>query len=190
MADVPRCLTVAELQALIDGSLPQARQAAAETHLESCDGCRRALEAQTGHASLIPPEVAGAASATRSMALEDAMRKLKSDTDDPAETLVSDTHAPSWLPTLSPSDDPRSLGRLGSYEILEVIGRGGMGTVFKARDRRLDRLVAVKVLNPDLAASGPARQRFLQEARSAAAVTHDHVVTIHAVDEAGERRFW
>jgi eukaryotic-like serine/threonine-protein kinase len=189
MADVPRCLTVAELQALIDGSLPQERQAAAETHLESCDGCRQALEAQAGHANGIPLEVAGAASATRSMALEDAMRKLKSDTDDPAETVATDTHAPSWLPTLSPSDDPRSLGRLGSYEILEVIGRGGMGTVFKARDQRLDRLVAVKVLNPDLAASGPARQRFLQEARSAAAVTHDHVVTIHAVDEAGGAPF-
>jgi serine/threonine-protein kinase len=73
---------------------------------------------------------------------------------------------------------------LGGYEILELLGRGGMGIVFKGRDRKLERLVAVKVLSPDLASSTTARKRFLGEARSAAAVTHEHVVTIHAVDEA------
>ncbi len=189
MAESPECLTAVELQALVDGNLPISRQTLAESHLESCEACRRNLEAMADQGRLIPPQIAAAASATRSMALEDAMQKLKSDTDDPEETLVTDSHSPSWLPTLGSSDDPRSLGRLGNYEILEVIGRGGMGTVFNARDQRLDRLVAVKVLNPDLAASGPARQRFLQEARSAAAVTHDHVVTIHAVDEAGGAPF-
>ena len=61
--------------------------------------------------------------------------------------------------------------------------------MLKARDAKLERLVAVKVLNPDLASNGPARARFLREARSAAAVTHEHVVTIHAVDEANEMPF-
>jgi serine/threonine protein kinase len=169
--------------------LPPTRQASVEAHLDSCDTCRQVLESLADQADLISPQVAAAASATRSIALDEAIRHLKSDTDDPAETLVADTRGPAWLPSLSASDDPHSLGRLGNYEILEVIGRGGMGTVFKARDRRLDRLVAIKVLNPELAASGPARQRFLQEARSAAAVTHDHVVTIHAVDEAAGAPF-
>src|SRR5262249_3881457 len=66
-----------------------------------------------------------------------------------------------------------------------VIGGGGMGVVLKAFDENLHRVVAVKVMAPQLAASATARQRFTREARAAAAVTHDHVVTLHAVEEAG-----
>src|SRR5262249_57760519 len=65
-----------------------------------------------------------------------------------------------------------------------VIGGGGMGVVLKAFDENLHRVVAIKVMAPQLAASATARQRFVREARAAAAVTHDHVVTIHAVEEA------
>jgi eukaryotic-like serine/threonine-protein kinase len=189
MSEAPECLAVAELQALIDGGLPPERQASAEAHLESCETCRQHLDSLATRGNPIPPDVAAAASDTRSMALEEAMRNLKNDTDEPAETAVEARHAQYFLPTLAPSTDPHSLGRLGGYEILEVIGRGGMGTVFKAHDRGLERLVAVKVLNPDLAANGAARQSFLQEARSAAAITHDHVVTIHAVEEASGTPF-
>jgi hypothetical protein len=84
---------------------------------------------------------------------------------------------------LAPSQKPGSLGRLDHYEILEVVGRGGMGVVLKAFDEKLRRVVAIKVLAPELAASGTARQRFTREARAAAAVSHEHVVTIHAVEE-------
>ena len=87
-----------------------------------------------------------------------------------------------WLDFLAPSDDPRSLGRLGPYEVLSVIGQGGMGIVLKAFDSALDRAVALKVLAPQLAASGAARRRFAREARAAAAVVHEHVVAIHAVN--------
>jgi hypothetical protein len=85
---------------------------------------------------------------------------------------------------LAPPTRPDSLGRLGHYEVLEVLGRGGFGTVFKAFDDQLHRVVAVKVLAPQLAASGTARERFLREARAAAAVRDDHVVNIHAVQPA------
>ncbi len=88
------------------------------------------------------------------------------------------------LEFLAPSDRPGSLGRLGPYEILQHIGQGGMGVVFRALDERLSRIVAVKMLAPALAASKPARMRFEREARAAAAVCHENVVTIHAVDEA------
>ncbi|HUR53449.1 MAG TPA: serine/threonine protein kinase, partial [Gemmataceae bacterium] len=71
------------------------------------------------------------------------------------------------------------------YEVQEVVGRGGMGVVLKAFDERLHRVVAMKVMAPPLAASATARRRFTREARAAAAVTHDHVVTIHAVEDAG-----
>lgn len=89
------------------------------------------------------------------------------------------------LDFLDPSDNPASLGRLGHYEVQEVVGRGGMGIVLKAFDERLHRVVAMKVMAPQLAASATARRRFTREARAAAAVTHDHVVTIHAVEDAG-----
>ena len=74
-------------------------------------------------------------------------------------------------------------GRLGPYRLLERIGQGGMGVVLKAFDERLNRVVAVKTLARSLADGEVAKQRFLREARAAAAVCHDHVVTIHAVDE-------
>lgn len=83
---------------------------------------------------------------------------------------------------LATCESPGTLGRLGSYEILEEIGRGGMGVVFRAHDPRLQRIVAVKALAPELARLPSARQRFLREARAAAAVSHPHVVTIFAVE--------
>jgi hypothetical protein len=89
------------------------------------------------------------------------------------------------LDFLSPSQKPGSLGRLDHYEMLAVVGRGGMGIVLKAFDEKLHRVVAVKVLAPHLAACGTARQRFVREARAAAAVRHDNVIGIHAVEDAG-----
>ncbi len=89
------------------------------------------------------------------------------------------------LALLAPSREPNSLGRLDHYEVLQVVGRGGMGTVFKARDTSLERVVAIKMLAPQLAASGTARKRFEREAKAAAAVAHEHVVDIHAVESTG-----
>jgi serine/threonine protein kinase len=89
------------------------------------------------------------------------------------------------LTFLAPPDQPDHLGRLGPYQILEVLGRGGMGVVFKAFDLGLQRLVAVKVLAAHLAAVPLNRQRFQREARSAAAVRHENVIAVHAVAEAG-----
>ncbi|MGO9917149.1 MAG: hypothetical protein ACLQIB_20930 [Isosphaeraceae bacterium] len=81
------------------------------------------------------------------------------------------------LDFLAPSRRPGSLGRLGHYEVLEIAGRGGMGMVFRAIDESLERVVAIKVLAPELAASSAARRRFAREARAAAAVTDDNVPT-------------
>ena len=87
------------------------------------------------------------------------------------------------LPALEPCDKPGCLGRLGLYEITEVLGRGGMGIVLRGHDIRLNRVVAIKVLSPQLASNPNAHRRFLREAQAAAAVSHPHVVTIHAVSE-------
>jgi Protein kinase domain len=88
------------------------------------------------------------------------------------------------LPFLEPCDKPDRIGKLDQYEIMEVVGHGGMGAVLRAFDTKLSRVVAVKVMSPDLAANPMAVNRFLREAQAAAAVHHDHVVTIHAVDDA------
>ncbi len=70
---------------------------------------------------------------------------------------------------------------LGPYEVQQFLGRGGMGIVLRALDPQLNRVVAIKVLSPELAVDVSSRRRFLREARAAAAVSHPHVVTIHAV---------
>ncbi|HET7251958.1 MAG TPA: protein kinase [Gemmatimonadales bacterium] len=86
----------------------------------------------------------------------------------------------------------RSLaGRLGealgsSYTLEGEIGRGGMGVVFQAKDERLKRQVAIKVLPPDLAFREEVRLRFLREAETAARLTHPHIVPIHSVGEGPE----
>lgn len=86
------------------------------------------------------------------------------------------------LNLLGPSDDPRMLGRLGTYEVAGVIGSGGMGVVLKAFDHPLNRFVAIKVLAPHLATSAAARRRFSREAQAAAAIVHENVIEIHGVD--------
>jgi eukaryotic-like serine/threonine-protein kinase len=88
---------------------------------------------------------------------------------------------PMKLDFLAPPSHPEMLGRLGRYEIEQLIGAGGMGIVLKGFDTELNRPVAIKVLAPHLAHSGPARQRFAREARSAASIVNEHVVAIHDV---------
>lgn len=89
------------------------------------------------------------------------------------------------LSFLEPSGQADSLGRLDHYEVLEVVGRGGTGVVLKARDTKLQRVVAVKALTPRLAAIAAARRRFVREAQAAAAVRDDNVVAIYAVNDDG-----
>ncbi len=93
---------------------------------------------------------------------------------DPMETLEQ---------VLNPSTKPDCIGEIGPYEAKEFLGQGGMGIVVRAFDPKLSRMVAIKLLSPELAAKSVARQRFVREAQAAAAVVHPHVVTIHAVDE-------
>jgi Tol biopolymer transport system component len=71
--------------------------------------------------------------------------------------------------------------RLGPYEIITALGTGGMGEVYKARDTRLNRSVAVKVLPPELAADPDRRARFEREAHAIAALSHPHICTIHDI---------
>jgi serine/threonine-protein kinase len=77
----------------------------------------------------------------------------------------------------------------GRYSLERELGRGGMGIVYLARDLRLERVVAVKLLPPERGAA-PRRERFLREARTAARLSHPHIIPIHAVEEIGEFVFF
>jgi eukaryotic-like serine/threonine-protein kinase len=79
--------------------------------------------------------------------------------------------------------------RLGPYEVIAPLGAGGMGEVYRARDTRLGRDVAVKVLPADRLSDPVRRARFEQEARAVAALNHPHIVTIHEIEKAGDTDF-
>jgi eukaryotic-like serine/threonine-protein kinase len=78
----------------------------------------------------------------------------------------------------------------GRYALERELGRGGMGVVYLARDMRLDRPVAIKLLPPELASNPSLRERFIREARTAARLSHPHIVPIHAVEEVGDFVFY
>ena len=120
----------------------------------------------------IAPDVVPAPDASASKAL------ARADAD---STPTIETPSPLALPFLKKSDDPAYIGRLHHFEIARVIGRGGMGIVLEAFDTHLQRIVAIKVLNPEYAKSDVARQRFCREGRAAAAISHEHVVAMHQV---------
>jgi serine/threonine-protein kinase len=141
-----------------------------EAHLLVCPACRHLLD-----------ELAGGTrwwTEVRKYLGSDRASQLSQTSD----TACSPSQAGIDLGFLQPSDHPASLGRLGSYEILEVLGKGGMGIVLKGFDPALHRPVAIKVLAAEYAANAAARKRFAREAQAAAAVIHDHVVPVHAVD--------
>src|SRR2546423_447230 len=79
--------------------------------------------------------------------------------------------------------------RLGPFELLDPIGEGGMGRVYKARDTRLDRLVAIKLLPETREDDADARARFVKEAKAASALNHPHIVTIYEIGEQDGQTF-
>ena len=74
--------------------------------------------------------------------------------------------------------------RLGPYEVIGPLGSGGMGEVYRARDTRLDRSVAIKVLSAEMTADADMRARFAREARAVAALEHPHICGVYDVGEA------
>jgi serine/threonine protein kinase len=167
------------LERFLDASATPEEESQLTVHLDGCPSCREALSRSAAgdlewndvKVWLTDDELDHAADVSRPGGSLEIFERRH-----PDETALV-------LSSLAPTDDPHSLGRLGTYEIVGVVGRGGFGVVLKAHDRALNRFVAIKVLAPHLAASASARRRFAREAQAAAAVVHENVVAIHAVSE-------
>jgi serine/threonine protein kinase len=181
---MPECPDPAEIEGLIAGRLPPDRVDFLERHLDRCQSCRRYLEDASGIGTIRPdgpvPECRPPSDALRRVMNE--LRAAPPSATPPSAANAERLHrdAP---PFLQPTDRPGFLGRLGAYDIRREIGRGGMGVVFEAFDPALKRTVAVKILSPLVATDDEARGRFLREAQAAAALEHEHIVTVHAVDQ-------
>ena len=168
------------LVAFLEGTLPEQEASTITEHLNECSSCAHELEAL-------------AADKTRWHEVKTFLsRSTSPELQPPADEDHSQTMPYSIrqvIRMLEPTDDPDSMGRLGGYEVTGVVGSGAMGVVLKAHDPALDRVVALKVMNPTLAACGTARYRFAREARAAAGVLHPNVIAIHGVSTDRELPF-
>ncbi|MFL5240690.1 MAG: SUMF1/EgtB/PvdO family nonheme iron enzyme [Gemmataceae bacterium] len=206
MPKTSQCPDASRLIQLLDRELPDAEQAALTSHLDACEVCQKTVEdiasggkswaevagylRQEKPGANVEPglkrvlqEPNGQPSLTQTLSTQEHEEADPVSPRNTIDTEVEPGQGPvEALAFLTPSPDPKHLGRLDNYAILEVVGQGGMGIVLKAFDEQLHRIVAVKVLAPQLATSASARRRFIREAQAAAAVCHDHVVTIHAVN--------
>ncbi len=175
------CPGPVQLGRLLDEALSPDDEAALSAHLQRCPKCQQMIESLAADGSMWA-EAGDLLAAVPSTpppepALVKAVARLEGRSDEPRER---DDAAD--LSFLAPARRPGDLGALDHYDILSVVGRGGMGIVLKAHDALLERVVAVKIMAPSLTATAEARKRFIREAQAAAAVAHDHVVTIHAVE--------
>jgi formylglycine-generating enzyme required for sulfatase activity/serine/threonine protein kinase len=171
--------SIALLESALAGNLPADDEGVVQRHLEECEACCAALERMVGG----PAWCQEAAALLAQDELDAAL---------PGHPLVGVeewSDADFTVEHLEPADEPGALGRLGGYDVLEIIGRGGMGVVLKGFDRELKRCVAIKVLSPHLAQSSLARKRFAREAQAAAVVVHPHVLAIHQVQPNGRLPF-
>jgi hypothetical protein len=181
------------LKELLDDGLSGSEQADVVRHLDGCESCQQKLEALAAEhvwwerlrflpESVEPAKPPRAKPPRAKPPVRLPLREGQTaDATVAADAAGEESDDGVFLDFLDPSGKPAHIGRLGPFEITELLGRGGMGIVFKATDRALNRPVAIKVLAPHFASSGAARKRFAREAKAAAAVVHDHVVAIHSV---------
>ncbi len=145
-----------------------------------CPHCKEPVRVPTAAVGTMAPESGSRQEKSTVGGVNSLSRVTDSSADQPRPAVATNKEQYDFL---APPQAPDELGRLGPYRVLQVLGAGGMGVVFRAEDPQLQRLVALKAMLPSLAASDSAKQRFLREARAAAALKHDHIVTIHQVGE-------
>jgi len=183
------CATPLALEQLLAGELPAGEADVLREHLAGCPACREVANDLSDHAGLrlwaaagrqLPPVDMGPGVA----GLLDRLH-VHGAWETPAARAGGSTTGGQCRET-PPHPTPE---QLGGYRILNELGRGGMGIVFKALDEQLDRVVALKVLRPERS-DAASQERFIREARGAATVVHDHVVAVHAVGYLPDGELW
>jgi serine/threonine protein kinase/regulation of enolase protein 1 (concanavalin A-like superfamily) len=188
------CPTPREIRQVLLGRLPEAQLHALEAHLEGCPRCQHVLDRLEVDGPLgraLKEQSPGGSSPDGELGEE--VRELVEQLErlGPPSSFGSSGSGSSpggtadveEVPFLAPAQAADELGRLAQYRVLELLGTGGMGLVFRAQDTHLQRLVALKVLRPRYARKPEARARFLREARAMAAVKHGNITTIFQVGE-------
>jgi len=185
---LPGCPPDEQLGDLVQDSLSGPRQACLIAHLDQCHDCRMRLEAiaADGEQWLAIRHNLRASDDEEflpSARLTAAIRSLQEPT---REDLAGNPAGPDRAPAARDGELPR---RIGPYEIIALVGRGGMGLVYKAFDPALGRHVAIKVMADSFVAHRESLQRFRREARSAAAIRDAHVVAIYAIEDSSSRPY-
>ena len=166
---MPDCPDDTELAGFLNEALPGDRLGPVSAHVDGCPRCQGRLDRLTAETSGAVARYKGLSSA----ALPDARSREAPPEDN---TLVLGGRPP--LPAAALIGLPRVPG----FEVVAEIGRGGMGVVYKARHRRLNRLVALKMILAGTAADPRAVQRFMVEAELLARIQHPQVVQVFEVD--------
>jgi hypothetical protein len=191
----PECPAPTVIVALLDGTLTDPSRANVLRHVEGCPACRAALNRATDQTQRAPPPARPDQLAPTQMDDEGDRTAPPGRSGEPSRTDARADEAPApagrAAPTsfLDPPGQDGSLGRLGPYEILQVLGEGSVGVVLEGYEPRLRRHVAIKVLAPQLTHSASARRRFAREGRATAALNHENIVTVHAVEDQGPRPY-
>ncbi len=200
MPPAVRCPEASSLKEFVLGRLSPAEAEALQGHLLTCGSCIETLRGVRPSDTLIDDLRAGRPVVTDAIAssadVDRVLCKFKhalgqaQGSPGPAPTATAAEHdtpvpeaAEELRALLAPPQGPGEIGWLGPYRVLEVLGSGGMGVVYKAEDPQLKRPVALKAMLPRVAGGPIAKRRFLREAQAAAAIKHDHIVTIHQVGE-------
>ena len=157
-------------------------------HLRECALCQATLERLSDDGSL-RPRAASSGGSSWDWSVDPEVSRIVEALEVEAPALPQrasggETSARSVV--LDPTETLEMVGRLGPYDVEEVVGRGGMGVVFRAHDRTTGQVVALKVLNAG-ADDERLRRRFIQEVRAAARVEHDNVVRLYATSDPTER---
>ncbi|MEM7454322.1 MAG: protein kinase [Planctomycetota bacterium] len=183
MSLTPECPDEKTIERLIDGNVSPEQEEQLAAHLNECDACRDRLDRLSSIDSIVEPGTApvetGTIVSTGSDTFAEKLNEIRSARPAGSSALMSGyADVLPWM-----EESAEGIGIIGDFELTHFIGRGGMGLVFKARDRKLQRPVAVKLMSPGLLADPQASERFLREARSAAGINHINVVTVHSVDQ-------
>ena len=154
-----------ELELLIAESLDNQVEQEVEAHVETCSDCQETL------AGLVSAELPSDSDSGPAPPFLNRLLELN-----PAFEMDDD-----WQSLLDECDDAGALGAIGDYIVYEEVGAGAMGVVLKAKDPQLDRMVAIKIIRPELIRHSQYQERFVREAQSMAAIDDPHVVPIYRV---------